>query len=237
MKVRPDGKAVQQMFAEIAPRYDFLNHFLSVSIDRRWRKIAVAEAGESLRGKPSPICLDLCSGTGDLAIELNRGLGVHVVASDFCHPMLIRGLEKVRSSRKDDLIPVIEADSLVLPFPDATFDVVTVAFGLRNLEDAELGLSEMRRVLKPGGKAIVLEFSRPVVPVFRQIFEFYFQHILPHLGALISGQNTAYRYLPTSVRRFPAQRELLGIMESVGFKDAGYRNLSGGIAALHWGIK
>ena len=190
-----------------------------------------------LKGKTDPVCLDLCSGTGDLAIALNRGLNVPVVASDFCHPMLIRGLEKVRNERRGDFIPVIEADSLVLPFADATFDVATVAFGLRNLEDAEVGLSEMKRVLKPGGAAIVLEFSRPVIPIFRQLFEFYFHHILPHLGALISGQNSAYRYLPTSVRRFPAQAELAAMMQTIGFKDVGYRNLSGGIAALHSGIK
>lgn len=225
------------MFAEIAPRYDFLNHFLSIYIDRRWRKVAVARAGAFLEGKTNPVCLDLCSGTGDLAIELNRGLNVPVVASDFCHPMLIRGLEKVRNGQQDAFIPVIEADSLVLPFANESFDVATVAFGLRNLEDAEEGLSEMKRVLKRGGAAIVLEFSRPVVPVFRQLFEFYFHHILPHLGALISGQNSAYRYLPTSVRRFPAQQELAAMMETVGFKDVGYRNLSGGIAALHWGTK
>jgi len=237
MKARPDGKAVQRMFAEIAPRYDFLNHFLSISIDRRWRKVAVARAGACLKGKTQPICLDLCSGTGDLAIEMNRGLNVPVVASDFCHPMLIRGLQKVRNVGRDGFIPVIEADSLVLPFANDTFDVATVAFGLRNLEDAKEGLVEMKRVLKPDGGAIVLEFSRPVVPVFRQLFEFYFHHVLPHLGALISGQNSAYRYLPTSVRRFPPQRELAAMMESVGFKNVGYRNLSGGIAALHWGTK
>jgi len=237
MKARPDGKAVQQMFAEIAPRYDFLNHFLSVSIDRRWRKVAVARARASLEGKINPVCVDLCSGTGDLAIELNCRLDVPVVASDFCHPMLIRGLEKVRQARRDVFIPVIEADSLVLPFADETFDVASVAFGLRNLEDANEGLMEMKRVLKSGGTAIVLEFSRPVIPIFRQLFEFYFHHVLPHVGALISGQNNAYRYLPTSVRRFPAQKELASMMESVGFKDVGYRNLSGGIAALHWGIK
>jgi demethylmenaquinone methyltransferase/2-methoxy-6-polyprenyl-1,4-benzoquinol methylase len=237
MKARPDGKAVQQMFAEIAPRYDFLNHFLSISIDRRWRKVAVARAGACLKGKTKPVCLDLCSGTGDLAIELNRGLDVPVVASDFCHPMLIRGLEKVRKVRRDGFIPVIEADSLVLPFANETFDIASVAFGLRNLEDAKDGLIEMKRVLKSGGTAIILEFSRPVVPIFRQLFEFYFHHVLPHVGALISGQNSAYRYLPTSVRRFPAQKELAAMMESAGFRDVGYRNLSGGIAALHWGTK
>ena len=233
----PDGKAVQQMFAEIAPRYDFLNHFLSASVDRHWRKIAVARASELLKNAVQPLCLDLCSGTGDLALELNRQLGVPVVASDFCHPMLVRSLAKVHSAHAGAFIPVIEADSMVLPFADGTFDVATVAFGLRNLQDPAIGLREMKRVLKPGGAAIVLEFSRPVVPVFREVFEFYFHHILPHLGALISGQSSAYRYLPTSVRRFPAQRELAAMMSDVGFKQVAYRNLSCGIAALHWGIK
>src|SRR6187455_766054 len=171
MKAKPDGKAVQQMFAEIAPRYDFLNHFLSVSIDKHWRKVTVARAAASLKGRSNPICLDLCSGTGDLAIEMNRGLSVPVVASDFCHPMLTRGLEKARIAHQDSSIPFIEADSLVLPFDKGTFDISTVAFGLRNLENTEEGLKEMHRVLKPGGTALVLEFSRPVVPVFRQLFE------------------------------------------------------------------
>lgn len=228
------------MFAEIAPRYDFLNHFLSASIDKHWRKIAVARAAECLKSVSTPstaLCLDLCTGTGDLAIELNRRLHVSVVASDFCHPMLVRSLAKVRSAHMDNFIPVIEADALTLPFAEEMFHVATVAFGLRNLEDTVQGLREMKRVLKPGGAALVLEFSRPVIPVFREVFEFYFHHILPHLGALISGQSSAYRYLPTSVRRFPAQRELATMMESVGYKNVGYRNLSGGIAALHWGIK
>jgi len=231
----PDGKTVQQMFAEIAPRYDFLNHFLSASIDRRWRRIAVAKAKESIAGVAKPILLDLCSGTGDLAMELHGRLHVPVVASDFCHPMLVRSLAKMRQAQVHTATPVIEADSMTLPFADGTFDVATVAFGLRNLQDPVRGLHEMKRVLKKDGAAIVLEFSRPVVPVFRQLFEFYFHHVLPRLGAWISGQGTAYSYLPASVRGFPAQSELARILESVGFTNVGYRNLSGGIAALHWG--
>jgi len=237
MNAKPDSKSVQQMFAEIAPRYDFLNHFLSVSIDRQWRKVAVQKTAEYLNGRSSAMCLDLCSGTGDLALELNRRLDVLVVASDFCHPMLVRGLEKVRAAKRTGTIPVIEADSLVLPFASGTFDAATVAFGLRNIVDTSAGLAEMRRVLKSGGAAIVLEFSRPAIPVFRELFEFYFHHILPRLGGLISGQGTAYHYLPASVDRFPPQKELAKLMETVGFKDVGYRNLSGGIAALQWGVK
>jgi demethylmenaquinone methyltransferase/2-methoxy-6-polyprenyl-1,4-benzoquinol methylase len=124
-----------------------------------------------------------------------------------------------------------------LPFASGTFDAATVAFGLRNIVDTAAGLAEMKRVLKTGGVAIILEFSRPVVPVFRGLFEFYFHHILPRLGRLISGQGSAYHYLPASVDRFPAQKELAKLMEAAGFKDVGYRNLSGGIAALHWGVK
>jgi demethylmenaquinone methyltransferase/2-methoxy-6-polyprenyl-1,4-benzoquinol methylase len=225
------GKAVQQMFAEIAPRYDFLNHFLSVSIDRRWRKVAVRKVREHLNRRADSVCLDLCSGTGDLAIELQRGLSLPVVASDFCHPMLVRSLPKVQSLD----IRTVEADSMTLPFSDNAFDAVTIAFGLRNLEDPGHGLREINRVLKSGGILVVLEFSRPVVPVFREAFQFYFHHILPRIGAWISGQPSAYRYLPDSVSRFPAQRELAAMMREVGFREVNYRNLSCGVAALHWG--
>lgn len=229
----PDGKIVRQMFAEIAHRYDFLNHFLSVSIDRRWRKLAARKVEEHIVSSPASVCLDLCSGTGDLAIELHRRLHLPVVASDFCHPMLVRSVQKTRE------LPVrtVEADSMVTPFADDSFSAVTVAFGLRNLEDPRKGLAEMRRVLKPQGVLVVLEFSRPVVPVVRELFQFYFQRILPRIGAWVSGQGSAYQYLPDSVGRFPAQRELARMMEDLGFRDVKYRNLSAGIAALHWGLK
>jgi demethylmenaquinone methyltransferase/2-methoxy-6-polyprenyl-1,4-benzoquinol methylase len=229
----PDGRVVRQMFGEIAHRYDFLNHFLSVSIDKRWRKIAAAKVAEHLVRDASPICLDLCSGTGDLAIELHRQLQLPVVASDFCHPMLVLSVDKTRSLP----IRTVEADSMTTPFADNFFNAVTVAFGLRNLEDPRKGISEMLRVLKPGGVLVVLEFSRPVVPVMREAFQFYFHRILPRLGAWISGQGSAYQYLPDSVSRFPAQRELAAMMRDLGFQSVNYRNLSGGIAALHWGLK
>jgi demethylmenaquinone methyltransferase/2-methoxy-6-polyprenyl-1,4-benzoquinol methylase len=232
----PDGKRVQQMFAEIAHRYDFLNHFLSASIDRRWRKHAVAKVAEHLKGK-DVLCADVCCGTGDLAIELHRRLRVPVVASDFCHPMLVRSSAKTRALGLAKSIRAVEGDSMALPFADGCFDAVTVGFGLRNLEDAQTGLKEMRRLLKHDGVLVVLEFSQPVVPVLRSIFRFYFHRILPILGAWISGQHTAYRYLPESVGRFLSQHELMGLMEAAGFRSVGYRNLSGGIAALHWGVR
>lgn len=226
----PDSRRVQQMFAGIAPRYDFLNHFLSASIDRRWRKVAVAKVRELLPSSSTVTCLDVCSGTGDLAIALQRTLGHSVVATDFCHPML------TRAARKERAIPNVEADALSLPFRDQSFDAVTIAFGLRNLEDPVRGLSEIHRLLRPNGAAVILEFSKPVVPVFRNLFGFYFRYVLPRLGAAISGDATAYQYLPDSVARFPAQEELVELMRTVGYKNVGYRNLSGGIAALHWGM-
>ena len=227
----PDGRVVRQMFGEIAHRYDFLNHCLSMSIDRRWRRLAAAKVAEHL--KDSGVCLDLCSGTGDLAIELHQRLHLPVVASDFCHPMLVRSVQKTAALP----IRTVEADSMATPFADNVFGAVTVAFGLRNLEDPRKGLAEMLRVLKPGGVLVVLEFSQPVIPVLRQAFQFYFHRILPRIGKWISGQGSAYQYLPDSVSRFPAQRELAALMSAVGFRDVTYRNLSGGIAALHCGLK
>jgi demethylmenaquinone methyltransferase / 2-methoxy-6-polyprenyl-1,4-benzoquinol methylase len=226
----PDSRQVQEMFAGIAHRYDFLNHFLSASIDRRWRRVAVEKVHELIDPAASPVCLDLCSGTADLAIALHRGLKCDVVASDFCHPMLIRAAVKCAGLR----VRNVEADALSLPFQDRSFDALTIAFGLRNLEDPVRGLNEMHRVLKPGGALVILEFSKPVTPLFKTAFNFYFRHILPKLGALISGDGNAYQYLPDSVGKFPDQEHLMELIRSSGFEDVGYENLSGGIAALHW---
>jgi demethylmenaquinone methyltransferase/2-methoxy-6-polyprenyl-1,4-benzoquinol methylase len=223
------------MFAGIAHRYDFLNHFLSMSVDRYWRRVAARRLQQLLNSVSIPLCLDLCSGTGDLALVLHRSLRSRVVASDFCHPMLIRAYEKIKSNGLDDLIPTVEADALVLPFADETFNAVTVAFGLRNLADLRRGLQEMLRVLKRPGVLVALEFSRPVIPVFRQVFNIYFLRVLPKLGALVSGDSGAYQYLPKSVQKFPTQGELAELMRSAGFSEVGYHNLTGGIAALHWG--
>jgi demethylmenaquinone methyltransferase/2-methoxy-6-polyprenyl-1,4-benzoquinol methylase len=145
--------------------------------------------------------------------------------------MLTRANEKTRA------LPVrnVEADALRLPFANAASDAVTIAFGLRNLEDPMRGLREMRRVLKPGGAVVILEFSKPVTPVFKHLFNFYFRHILPRIGAVISGSGFAYQYLPDSVARFPGQAELVELLAAAGFQNAAYRNLSGGVAALHWG--
>jgi demethylmenaquinone methyltransferase/2-methoxy-6-polyprenyl-1,4-benzoquinol methylase len=232
----PDPRAVERMFAGIAHRYDFLNHLLSASIDHRWRRVAAARARD-LVGNREAIFLDLCSGTGDLAIQLAQIPGARVIAADFCHPMLVRAAPKFQAAGMSSVVSVLEADALVLPLPDGCCDGVTIAFGLRNLADRNAGIREMRRVLKPGGALVTLEFSRPVLPVFRQTFQFYFHHILPRLGAWISGDSGAYTYLPDSVGKFPAQPELAEALRDGGFAEVQYRNLFGGVAALHWGRK
>jgi demethylmenaquinone methyltransferase / 2-methoxy-6-polyprenyl-1,4-benzoquinol methylase len=223
--------AVQAMFSDIAPSYDRLNHLLSLNIDKRWRRFTVNKLKDVL-ARPNALALDLCCGTADLTLELSQH--ARVVGADFCHPMLVIGNEKIaqQQARRASLS---EADALRLPFADRCADVVTVAFGLRNLENVQGGLDEMFRVLKPGGRTAILEFSRPVLPLFRQAFEFYFHNILPRIGALLSGSGSAYTYLPKSVSNFPAQKQLAAMMRHSGFTNVRYHNLSGGIAALHLG--
>jgi demethylmenaquinone methyltransferase / 2-methoxy-6-polyprenyl-1,4-benzoquinol methylase len=224
-------RAVREMFAEIAPSYDRLNHLLSINVDRLWRRFTVKKLKDAL-SRPDALALDLCCGTADLALELEKY--ARVVGCDFCHPMLVIGNEKIKT-RQVRRAFLAEGDARRLPFADRSFDVVTIAFGLRNLEDVEGGLAEIFRVLKPGGCAAALEFSRPVIPVFRQAFEFYFHNVLPHIGSLVSGSDCAYRYLPASVRAFPDQERLVEIMREVGYANVRYHNLTGGVAALHLG--
>ncbi|MEN3333064.1 MAG: demethylmenaquinone methyltransferase / 2-methoxy-6-polyprenyl,4-benzoquinol methylase [Blastocatellia bacterium] len=234
LHLEPSGKAarVRAMFAEIAPRYDFLNHALSLNIDKRWRRFVIGKVAERLQ-QPQALALDLCCGTGDLALALGRL--VETCGVDFCHPMLKISLPKVCASPRT--ISIIEGDALSAPFADASFDVVTMAFGLRNLESVEGGLQEILRLLKPGGRAAILEFSRPVMPLFRHFFQFYFMNILPRIGNAVSGSSFAYQYLPESVRQFPDQQRLAASMRAVGFSSVTYYNLFGGVAAVHVGDK
>lgn len=232
----PDGRSVQQMFGAIAHRYDLLNHLLSASIDRYWRRRVVAMI-RSLSPQPGDRCLDLCTGTGDLAIDISGLLELETIASDFSHPMLMESIGKIGRRGLGSRIRIAEADAQHLPFAESSVRFVTVAFGIRNVESVPAALAEMCRVLLPGGTVLILEFSKPVVPGFRQVFDFYFTHILPRVGAWISGVDGPYRYLPASVRRFPPQRELVSMIEAAGFESVRYRNLTGGIAALHWGTK
>src|SRR5215470_16196168 len=189
---------VRAMFAEIAPRYDLLNHLLSFDIDRRWRRFVVKQLRTQL-SRPGARALDLCCGTADLSLELGALATTYGV--DFCHPMLRLGLEKVRSTAMP--IELVEGDALRVPSCDETFDVVTIAFGLRNLESIEGGLREIYRLLRAGGRCAVLEFSQPQIPLFRGLFQFYFNRVLPRIGSAVSGSHFAYQYLPDSVRNFP----------------------------------
>lgn len=221
------------MFGRIAGRYDLLNHLLSGNVDKRWRRLVARTLRPWL--VEGARVLDVACGTGDLALALaSEGEGA-VVGLDFCRPMLeIARRKAVGESRG---LPFVEGDALRLPFADESFDVVTIAFGLRNLAGVEEGLRELLRVLRPGGRAAVLEFSSPVVPGFSALFRFYFARVLPRVGGLVSGSRGAYEYLPDSVSRFPDQKRLAELMREAGFEEVEYRNLTGGIAALHTGTR
>ena len=228
------ARAVREMFAGIATKYDFLNHFLSINTDKRWRRLVAGKLKNVLEN-PDARVLDVACGTGDLALELQKNGRAKVFGTDFCRPMLKIAARK--NVKNDSSIPYVEADGMNLSFADAGFDALTVAFGLRNFSNWQNGLREFRRVLKPGGKLVVLEFSAPVIPGFRQAFQFYFSSILPRIGGAVSGSRGAYEYLPDSVSKFPDQKNLARMMREIGFSDVEYKNLTGGIAAIHSGTK
>ena len=228
------GAAVRRMFAAVAPRYDFLNHFLSLGCDIRWRR-ATARALREILVRPGSLVADLCCGTGDLSVQLARQSAGLVLGADFCHPMLT--LARGKAAACGSHIHFLEADAMNLPFSESSLDAVTVAFGFRNLANYDRGLQEIWRVLKRGGRLAILEFSRVRWPVFGPIFRFYFRYVLPRVGTWISGVDGPYRYLPDSVRLFPDQETLVEKMRAVGFTNVGYSNFTGGVAALHLGEK
>ncbi len=223
------SRQIKRMFASIAHRYDLLNRLLSFSLDRRWRRLVVQRLSPFLPSKA--VVLDLCTGTGDLAMELS--LKARVIGCDFCHPMLTLGMEKVEGSELAARVRFVEGDALQLPFPPRSFDAVTIAFGLRNLEDYTSGLSEMFRVLRPGGMLVILELSQPQIPVFKQFYFFYATWILPKVGQWISGKVGPYAYLPQSVKEFPDSETLESLIQQIGFTGAGCSLLTGGIVSLH----
>jgi demethylmenaquinone methyltransferase/2-methoxy-6-polyprenyl-1,4-benzoquinol methylase len=234
------ARRVREMFAGIATRYDLLNHLLSANIDRRWRRVVAKTLYTSLpslrpsAGRESRI-LDVACGTGDLSLMLFESGTARVVGIDFCRPML--EIANAKAYRRGLKVPFIEGDALALPFPDGTFEAATIAFGLRNLTSVEAGFKELLRVLKPGGRLAVLEFSKPDMPVLRSVFRIYFTKVLPFFGGLISGSRGAYEYLPDSVSRFPDQKELASLMDEAGFEEVSFQNLTGGVAALHLGTR
>lgn len=231
----PEGPKIQQMFAEVAPGYDRANRALSLGIDLWWRRQTVrtvaVRAGE--RG------LDVCAGTGDLTYALQRA-GASVVGADFCAPMLTRARQKGRPlgdvAGTEAGPSFLAADTMALPFPDHSFDFATVAFGIRNVSDPLAGLREMARVVRPGGRIVVLEFAKPRVPLLGSAYRFYFRRVLPKLGAWISGaKNRAYQYLHDSVMAFPEREQFLQMMGEAGLGSPRQRLLTGGVAAVYRG--
>jgi len=230
------ARAVQRMFDEIAPRYDLVNHTISMNIDRLWWRRTARTFTHILRRNDARV-LDLCAGTGDLSVALRavataRGSSADIYALDFSHPMLQHGLQKYAASR----IQPVEADALSLPLPDGSIELVVSAFGFRNLSNYNAGLREIFRVLKPEGEVGILDFGEPG-GLFGKAYGFYFRRILPRIGALISGVHGPYDYLPASVGKFPPPLQMLSRMEQAGFKKVSWTPYTFGIAGLYRGRK
>ena len=231
--INKSGDAIRDMFAGVAPRYDLLNHLLSGALDVVWRRRAAAALGLG----PGARVLDLCCGTGDQAAAIARR-GPAVAAADFCLPML--ALARPKFTRLDGPAPrprLLAADALALPFPPASFDGATVAFGLRNVADLDRGLGELARALRPGGRLVVLEFALPANRALRGLYLVYFRRVLPRIGRLLSPRGSAYDYLPASVMEFPQRRGFLERMAAAGFAALSWRDLAGGTVCLYSGTK
>lgn len=227
---------VRQMFGEIAGKYDFLNHLLSLNIDRYWRWRTV----RTVPPKPGMKILDMCTGTGDLALAYNKAADgkAEIVGADFCHEMLALGRTKGLKTGADKTVSFVEADAMRIPLGDDQFDIVSAAFGLRNVADTDAGLREMTRVCKPGGKVAILEFSTPQWQPFKAIYGWYFRNVLPRIGQwLARNGQSAYNYLPESVGQFAQGDELAGMMRKAGLSAVKYIPLTLGVATLYVGSK
>ncbi len=220
---------VEEMFDNISPKYDLLNHLLSVNIDKIWRKNAIRR----LKGSKPEKLLDVATGTGDFAIAATRIKNIKVTGIDISEGMLEVGRKKVAKKKLSGQIDLLKADSENLPFHNSTFDAAIVGFGVRNFENLEKGLAEIYRVLKPGGTFIVLEFSKPVKAPFKQLYYFYFTKVLPMLGRLISKDSRAYTYLPESVNAFPDGKDFIDILGKVGFVESSLHPQTFGIASIY----
>ena len=219
---------VRAMFGRVAHRYDLANHLLSFNIDRLWRARTVARVRPILE-RPGARVLDICCGTGDLMMALQRACPHPVFGSDFCHPMLVAAHRKAAGAL------LFESDALRLPVRDASLDLITVAFGFRNLANYEEGLREMRRALRPGGMAAILEFSQPPNGLFASVYGFYSRRVLPLIGGMLTGSRDAYQYLPESIKKFPGAPELAEDMRRAGFAEVTFQRFTGGSVALHLG--
>jgi demethylmenaquinone methyltransferase / 2-methoxy-6-polyprenyl-1,4-benzoquinol methylase len=234
---RDASRNVREMFTRIAPRYDLLNHLLSAQMDKRWRARTSRELRPIL-DRADAVVLDLCCGTGDLAFAMARDAKASIVGADFSHTMLVRANEKnVRRGTEKHSILFLEGDALHLPFANGSFDLVTTAFGFRNLANYEAGLREIFRILKPGGTLGILEFTEPAPGVVGQLYRFYCQKILPKIGGFISGDAAAYAYLPRSVARFFRPDELASLMRQVGYSPVRYYLMTLDSVALHLAVR
>lgn len=229
----PEGRQVQQMFSAIAGKYDLLNHVLSGGVDFWWWWRMARRSGAA----PGKRFLDVAAGTGDSSLALARR-GAEVVSTDFTHAMLRLGPAKfAKKGLADRIWASSDADAQRLPFRDASFDGITICYGIRNVETRPLAYAEFLRVLKPGGQLTILEFSTPAVPGLKAFYDWYSLRVLPRIGTWISGDASAYTYLPESIRGFPDQRALAAELTAAGFREVGWTNLTGGIVALHTGVK
>ena len=233
-QISEKGRGIREMFDAIAPRYDLLNRLLSFGIDRRWRKNAVGLLTLPANG----MVLDVATGTGDVALEIasRTPATVQIIGADFTQGMLVHGRDKVAASPYAQRIQLVNAPCEELPFPPALFDAVTIAFGIRNVVDRPAGLREMCRVLKPGGRVVILEFSNPKSRTFKALYDFYFLQVLPRIGGLIS-RRSAYQYLPDSVQAFPPREDFMQMMQEAGFSSVTHHDQTFGIATIYTGIK
>ncbi|MBP2652560.1 MAG: UbiE [Firmicutes bacterium] len=235
LKSEDREKFCQRLFSDIACRYDFLNTVLSLNQDKYWRRFTVAKTGLKVGERG----LDVCCGTGRICIEQAKIVGVtgSVIGLDFCHDMLNIAERDIQHTQFNNTIKLVEGNAMELPFPDDTFDCATIGFGLRNVSNIKIALTEMRRVIRPGGRVVSLDLAKPGIIGFKELYKIYLERVIPLLGRLGVGKDAPYRWLPESLKQFPHQVELCAMFGSVGLKEPTYYELTGGIVAVHVGIK